>query len=1066
MEPAGASKSIGQNLSIWRLSVKVINHYLMKIKQLEAISFGNSKEACASFVDHVIEHYNQDKEHGMGLFEKVFPQNAHPTWENKGGFTQVTLYGFYATYSHRLAYAEELEQLGAPKEPFLSSQKHFLFFLFGTVEKIKRIAFYAITTSQAFHVFKDFVDYRFPRQIPKALLLEDKVTEVKDRWTVGPILASHTWYKEGQSYEDCPDTLEKIFITFRAKMNPLADILSKIDSLGDETTIKVTRGSICLYNRVIPIDHFPTLIAYLSTVAEGKETGLKGGLRPPPANFSWLDHLMPLTSHAHILECRQKAGTLIFSAIKNPEAPRSFTLCPKWFLDYKQSPRVTWAYSGQTKVTPNVWDEAPLTGEILADVHHKLPALKETDLSHLSLVFQKGGKEIREPFVQAFDGELYVDGLRVFRAYGLWYEPNANYLNLVQKNMYELVRGHLIPGKETAHLKKPWVKGKLKDKDLARFQTNCSSLQKMKGAYLRKDGTILCRTLKVPFFGRMTTVKRFHDALQTLLKDPSKKKLSENDLETLGIPKTKAGEIFKQLTTERQCVDEKGKIVVPYYSGIDPKLQKFLAQFPDYYEEGHFNTLFDTENNYLVGDTLTPSDIELFDVAFFCEESSELFLYHVKEGVDGDHMRTVCSQIRNAAKKLKAALSGTSDLVEEYAKYIYKDHPNHPASLRIKSLYTEAEFKQLFELFFTRPREQIVFVLTFMDNHSPQRFLEKSPEFQNNSKKDPVISSIISQLEVVAVCRDIKALGFGFKICQVSRNGEGASSGAVELPPPSKEELLAQNEFSLREYDFGVEKVKRQVTRGDGNCSFHAALGRKRGNQYVYAPTGIDIRDDFKGQFQFNLQTLTWETPEISARFLSLFQGLIGKALRNDLTDASDQLFLDDLKIDNKPLKQFFTEQVATFLDHKGVPQELLKGLKKTKTPQQKTLKEFYEWLKTGDHGSFFLAELGLARLEEIAGELNGATYRTNARALRTLVTKVKKALWERWNVVILDQSYYLSDDELALIGIKYQKSIVLIERGTNHAISAREISPQDGLNPVFIYAQDKHFERCTPIEQ
>ncbi|MCP5505916.1 MAG: hypothetical protein H7A38_03415 [Chlamydiales bacterium] len=50
-------------------------------------------------------------------------------------------------------------------------------------------------------------------------------------------------------------------------------------------------------------------------------------------------------------------------------------------------------------------------------------------------------------------------------------------------------------------------------------------------------------------------------------------------------------------------------------------------------------------------------------------------------------------------------------------------------------------------------------------------------------------------------------------------------------------------------------------------------------------------------------------------------------------------------------------------------------------------------------------------------------------------------------------------------ISIKYQKSIVLIERGTNHAISARKISSQNGVDYVYIYAEHGHFERCTPVE-
>jgi hypothetical protein len=255
---------------------------------------------------------------------------------------------------------------------------------------------------------------------------------------------------------------------------------------------------------------------------------------------------------------------------------------------------------------------------------------------------------------------------------------------------------------------------------------------------------------------------------------------------------------------KKKILDSKNRVVIPHYEGIPKKLAHSLKEQVDHHVEGHFNASFHGRDGFFVGDTATPVGIELFDLLRIVED--RLYLFHVKEGLDGDHARAVCSQIRNGAQKLKAALSGNSDFLDQFCDYVYT--VEKPICCRLRKEYpVEADFRKLFKAWFGRPRDQIIFVCAFLDTHSPQRFLQEGPEYVEESKKKEVISSTVAKLELIAVEQAVRSCGFGFKLCQIKRAGAGIFSSSVASPLLVPFQEL--REVDLSEYHYNTGSAAR-----------------------------------------------------------------------------------------------------------------------------------------------------------------------------------------------------------------------------------------------------------------
>ncbi len=1036
---------VGENISIWRLSIPKLQTAFPNI-----FTATQPLESCKNLTDRIITSYNNLKE--KGLYEPIFPE-GHVNWENEEGFSLVQLVGYVATYSHEFKYAKELIQLGADKELFESSQKHYLFFLYGTITKIKKVVFFAFTTHQSYNVFKRYAEFNFPAHIAKTILKDDSITEIKNRHTVGPLLAKQTWYKEGSNHKTNPDSLETISVALKVKLNPFAKIIQLFDNIALNTMVHLTRGSICFYKRYIPIKEFPTLIAHLTTPIESKtETGLTENTSPPKDNFSWLDYLTPVENKEERNSCMEVAKKLLISAIKHPKNSRTFNLCPKYFDDYWKSQEIICEY-GNTEI--NRWNYLPTTDEILESIHK---SNMFDDIDKIYIIFQRNGRPKYVTLADCFDGELNMYGARYFHACGLWYKPNANYLLQVQNALNSIIMTSLIIPSDERHLKQKWQKGTpIKDNELRSFKTKLSCLKEKKGSYLDSEDKIVCRVIKAHFFGRSTTYKQFHQLIQEKLNKRRVKVLTRNDLEELGINKDNAQKLFREMHKEKKILDEKNRVVIPYYPGIPEDLKTFLEVRSDHHDEGLYNASFHETDNFLVGDTVIPDGIELFDLLHFTDDGP-LHLFHVKEGIDGDHARAACSQVRNSAKKLKATLSGNDDVLKKFCDFVYNE--NKPVCYRLRKKHkNELDFRKWFmKLFTNSPRERITFVLTFLDTHSPERLLHESPEYLSGSKTKIVISSTIAKLEIIGLEREIRSMGFDFKICQIKREGEGDPTVTEELPAPEP-----PDQFNLSEYQFGVQCLKRQQTIGDGNCAFHSALGTPLSSYQYNSPADTTIRQEFLNKL-VNTLTNEWMKAELAPLYENTIKNLLGKIIRGQL-NTSDKIFAQNIIINEKPLQQYIQEKVAAIFDSEKTPLDFLRILD-PKIRQFSTEEEFLTWLSDGTNGAeYLLTSLGIPRLKEIAADpkMSENNFHTSKEALDELL-KIEDKCYEAWHAAMLNTSYYLSDDELAMIGYAYNKSIVLIETAEDGTNRVCEICSANDQDRVFIYASGNHYERCTEI--
>ncbi|MDX8430628.1 MAG: hypothetical protein SNF33_02310 [Candidatus Algichlamydia australiensis] len=204
-------------------------------------------------------------------------------------------------------------------------------------------------------------------------------------------------------------------------------------------------------------------------------------------------------------------------------------------------------------------------------------------------------------------------------------------------------------------------------------------------------------------------------------------------------------------------------------------------------------------------------------------------------------------------------------------------------------------------------------------------------------------------------------------------------------------------------------------------------------------------------------------TREVFDLYHNTIKNLLGCIIRNQLTQ-SDHIFAAQIIIEGKPVQQYIEEQIAIIFEKGPTPQKLLKLLD-PQNRHHKTQKKFFEWLQTDTNGAeYLLATIGIPKLLEIANskEVASSSYKKRRDALDQLANKLNLECFSAWKRAILNTNYFLSDDELAMIGCAYDRSIVLIERGADNNITACQKGPEYRENRVFVFAQGNHYERCT----
>jgi uncharacterized protein (TIGR04141 family) len=173
--------------------------------------------------------------------------------------------------------------------------------------------------------------------------------------------------------------------------------------------------------------------------------------------------------------------------------------------------------------------------------------------------------------------------------------------------------------------------------------------------------------------------------------------------------------------------------------------------------ESVFNLKFVGKNGYLVFDTITPENIELCDILQYDEQAVRLI--HVKKGFDNS-IRELASQINIAAKRLREDLRTGYDYLEKLEQQAKKGRTSIHSDLRTIAGQSFPH-DGLSNIFKNRRPGDIEFYLAFVDEATNDRhILRDLATFKSN----------IAKFTLLELHREIKGMGFEFKLVQLKKN--------------------------------------------------------------------------------------------------------------------------------------------------------------------------------------------------------------------------------------------------------------------------------------------------------
>lgn len=307
--------------------------------------------------------------------------------------------------------------------------------------------------------------------------------------------------------------------------------------------------------------------------------------------------------------------------------------------------------------------------------------------------------------VRYLEGQVTFNDCNYFKMKGLWYELRMDYQCLVDYNFRELVKTVLVTpqSEEWTWLNKPWSgtkrKGNILEEDIKKHlglvqgaRDVLNHLLKRQITYFKKekDGTYRC--LETNLCGEILTVSVIKKHRITIQDQILKTQKCLTDKEFKQFFKDDADAIILELLKKRTIIikDKKQNWVKnPFLTQLKEdqvevgpkKIKKKLfdgGKIKDFQEllQSRYHISIDTRNimkeevynrsyldnppptiaesGYLVFDQITPFGIEPCDVLRYSPTTT--YLYHIKEKF-GQHTRDACSQILNAAKEIRSALS-------------------------------------------------------------------------------------------------------------------------------------------------------------------------------------------------------------------------------------------------------------------------------------------------------------------------------------------------------------------------------------------------------------------------
>lgn len=354
-------------------------------------------------------------------------------------------------------------------------------------------------------------------------------------------------------------------------------------------------------------------------------------------------------------------------------------------------------------------------------------------------------------------------------------------------------------------------------------------------------------------------------------------------------------------------------------------------------------------------------------------------------------------------------------------------------------------------------------------------------------------NSFIAKKELLDTKRYVESLGFSFKINQIYRDGLPAELLHFEETGSCiAEDDTVYNWKDILEYDGQPFLILR--TSGGGACALHALNGTVHHGEVVFCHDRPDPHLAAKQHFIDQLQTaLDEENDEIKQLLICLFADFLKEYWSgNDLNEPNllygafeDELIpsLDEKEEIIEKKRQLASERADVFWSYlkklkQGWKDKYLKILRTYKTAWKnlettELLKEIESDLSSAVGGCWsslykVMGPNGKEKVDPIQSQIDCLSKEIGEWET-DFASDHFDNIWEQYVSQLTSEDYYLSEQEIEIAAIVYEKKNVrVVSRRSPHDVvssQADPYNPSEDDESLLIYHQGNHFSQCHHFE-
>ncbi len=874
-----------QELSIQWLSFPRIYSYL-KIDKGQTQSLSLNK-----LVFRIMQKHKEykDTQNEPGYFEKL----EEFQFVSKRNY-QLLIYSRAEKMATRLA--KQLKEGGVSKDklPKKTSNEFLLFFFRDNPQK--EIA--VLSSGRAWEAIRPCVDFTVPVALAGRILDPHRISEITRRCLLGGDIKETIHNPHGR--ELCKTSnIYYLVEAFKCRVKADCSLMNLSFFIESPPEIRTCSGLLRVMKKIALTD-YPLLLDLFSTHIQAKLNPEKtvtydkrGKAEFFDRNFEFLYFLTPALSSQKRLD--QLAIEKFLSAYGSNQR-QEFSFRHKYLQDFLEAQAYEIQFQKSARFKP-LLSRPETIEEILDLLADNESSLQEAFTNSIFRYQRRDGKKVSGPLIEFIEGEIRdTEGNSYFKVRNMWYKLALDFQALLHEDYKNLLRQILIKREGEGYLPKSWAgnkpQGQFSQGEISKrfgiskgIQKFINGLKNMKVCFVeRSTGKVNCRTL-IGEIVKEEVIYKNKFTIETHL-------LSENELTLQKVKKhfNNEGEtIFNELVKPRPLlVENKGKPPLKYVAnplsyllegepllkGKREKFRLYLEELHNLYAAGieneetynrsYLNPPFGPKNGYLVFDQICPHHIEPCDILRYNEDTT--YLYHVKETL-GQHTRDACSQILNAAKELRSALSTQHE--EDFLTLMWKMGTGQLTDKKLDSSWKvalKAELEKIGErAFYSIFRDRkVVFVYAFLEHGqlslydevstkscpsvedlklikkpeiyqrlkdlyfldsmgrltgkfcaaNKERFMEADSKFSETlyeqmSAYRPSSSSTLAKIELLDTAREVRALGFEFKICPIQKT----KGSDLSRPNHSSKETLADIPSENKLF-FGAEQNGKGISAG------------------------------------------------------------------------------------------------------------------------------------------------------------------------------------------------------------------------------------------------------------